>query len=120
LRALYAESHLFLHPSELGFDGDQEGVPNAMLEAMATGLPVVATNHGGIPEAVQHGVSGLLTPERDPEALAHSLSTLANDLAGYSAMSAAAAARVSGKFALTTQARALEAIYREAIIRGPA
>ncbi len=117
LRALFADAHLFLHPSELGPDGDQEGVPNAMLEAMASGLPVVATQHGGIPEAVEHGVSGLLTPEGEAPALAHSLLTLARDPARYTAMSAAAAARVSAEFSLTAQARALEAIYQEALAR---
>lgn len=115
LRALYAASHLFLHPSELGPDGDQEGVPNAMLEAMATGLPVVATHHGGIPEAVQHGISGLLTPERDALALAQSLLTIARYPARYTRMSSAAAARVSSEFALPAQARALETIYAEAL-----
>jgi colanic acid/amylovoran biosynthesis glycosyltransferase len=115
LRALLAESHFFLHPSELGADGDQEGVPNAMLEAMASGLPVVATQHGGIPEAVEHGVSGLLTAERDPAALAESLLALATDPKRYTRMSAAAAARVAAEFDLDVQARALEAIYREAI-----
>ena len=117
LRALCSRSHLFLHPSELGPDGDQEGVPNAMIEAMAGGLPVVATAHGGIPEAVEHGVSGLLTPERDAPALARSLLTLAGDPARYAAMSAAAAARISTEFALVSQARALEGIYREALRR---
>ncbi len=117
LRALYAGAHFFLHPSELGSDGDQEGVPNAMLEAMAGGLPVVATNHGGIPEAVVDGISGLLTPERDAPALAQSLLALARDPTRYAAMSAAAAARVSTEFALATQTRALEAIYREALAR---
>ena len=104
-------------PSELGSDGDQEGVPNAMLEAMAGGLPVIATQHGGIPEAVEHGVSGLLTPERDAPALARSLLTLARAPVRYAAMSAAAAARVSAEFSLTAQARELEAIYEEAIAR---
>ena len=113
LRALCATAHLFLHPSELGPDGNQEGVPNAMLEAMAGGLPVVATRHGGIPEAVEHGVSGLLTAERDAPALAQSLSALARDPACYAAMSAAASARVAAEFSLSTQARVLEAIYRE-------
>ena len=117
LRALCAAAHLFLHPSELGPDGDQEGVPNAMLEAMAGGLPVVATEHGGIPEAVEHGVSGLLTPERDAAALAQSLFTLARDPARYAAMSAAAAQRVAAEFEIHAQARALETIYREALAR---
>lgn len=115
LRALCAGAHLFLHPSEMGADGDQEGVPNAMLEAMASGLPVVATTHGGIPEAVEQGVSGWLTPEGDAAALAQSLLTLARDPAGYAAMSVAAAARVAAAFDLEAQARVLEAIYREAI-----
>ncbi len=51
LRDIYYRSHIFLHPSQTGHDGNQEGIPNSMLEAMATGLPVFATEHGGIPEA---------------------------------------------------------------------
>ena len=65
-----SQAHVFLHPSEIGPDGNQEGVPNSMLEAMSTGLPVVATWHGGIPEAVDDGKSGFLVAEHDPEALA--------------------------------------------------
>src|SRR5204862_6999785 len=73
LREIYYRSHIFLHPSQTGRDGNQEGIPNAILEAMATGLPVFATEHGGIPEAIENGVSGLLVPERDDEALARAL-----------------------------------------------
>lgn len=115
LHQLYACAHILLHPSEVAADGDQEGVPNAMLEAMASGLPVAATLHGGIPEAVEHGVSGLLTPERNAAALAQSLLSLAHDPARYAAMSAAAATRVSAHFDLDAQGRVLEAHYREAI-----
>ena len=59
LRELFYSSHIFLHPSETGADGNQEGVPNSMLEAMASGLPVFATIHGGIPEAIENDRSGV-------------------------------------------------------------
>jgi colanic acid/amylovoran biosynthesis glycosyltransferase len=115
LRELYARSHFFLHPSEISPDGDQEGVPNSMLEAMASGLVVAATLHGGIPEAVENGVSGWLVPERDDEALSQALKTLAGDPQRYAQMSAAGAARVSTHFDLANQTRILEGLYREAI-----
>ncbi len=115
LRGLFAESHLFLHPSELGADGDQEGVPNAMLEAMASGLPILATRHGGIPEAVEDGVSGSLVGERDPAALAAAMLALAHDPARFAAMSAATRARVTAEFDLDAQTRVLEGCYDEAI-----
>jgi len=63
-------SHLLLAPSVTGTSGDQEGIPNVLKEAMAMGMPVISTLHGGIPELVENGVSGFLVPERDVEALA--------------------------------------------------
>lgn len=119
LRELYAGAHFFLHPSETAPDGDQEGVPNSMLEAMASGLPPVATIHGGIPEAVENHISGWLVPERDHAALAQALLALARDPDRYAQMSAAAAARVSTAFDLQAQARLLENCYREAIAIPP-
>jgi colanic acid/amylovoran biosynthesis glycosyltransferase len=115
LRALYDQSHFFLHPSETPQNGDQEGVPNAMLEAMAMGLPVLATTHGGIPEAVEHGVSGILVPERDHERLGSELCALAADPARYAGMSQAAAARVQSMFDLRATVGALEGFYDEAL-----
>lgn len=117
LRELYASSHLFLHPSETGEDGNQEGVPNAMLEAMASGLPPLATYHGGIPEAVEHERTGLLVPERDHEALAAAMIRLANSPDLYRSISAATAESVRRNFDLAEQARVLEGHYAEAIER---
>ena len=58
-------------------DGDEEGIPNVLKEAMASGMPVVGTRHAGIPELVEDGVSGFLVPERDAAALADALERLA-------------------------------------------
>ncbi len=115
LRAIYAQSHLFLHPSQKGTDGNQEGVPNSMLEAMASGLPIIATTHGGIPEAVTHGESGLLVEERDHAAMAKEMLSLTADPQRYAAMSATAAEHVARTFDLVASGAALEAIYDEAV-----
>ncbi len=113
LAALYRAAHIFIHPSQTTPKLDQEGVPNAMLEAMATGLPVVATLHGGIPEAVTDGHDGLLTAERDVEALVGSLFRLAESPAFYARLGAAAADSVHQKFEQSRAVAALEGHYNE-------
>jgi colanic acid/amylovoran biosynthesis glycosyltransferase len=67
------KSDILLAPSVTGKDGDQEGIPVVLMEAMALGVTVVSTYHSGIPELVRDGVSGFLAPERDVEALAGKL-----------------------------------------------
>src|SRR5438132_12648818 len=111
LREIFYASHIFLHPSETGRDGNQEGVPNSMLEAMASGLPVFATRHGGIPEAIENKVSGILVNERDHRALADALIDCAKDSARLAAMGRAASESVEKNFNQTEQARRLEEIY---------
>ena len=114
LGQIRSQSHLFLHPSERGPDGDEEGVPNSMLEAMAGGLPILATRHGGIAEAVEHGVSGLLVAERDSHGLASAMLQLAGNPSLYRSLSAAGRDRVLQQFSLQAQAANLEAAYDEA------
>jgi colanic acid/amylovoran biosynthesis glycosyltransferase len=109
-KLLYA-SHIFLHPSETGRDGNQEGVPNSMLEAMASGLPVFATQHGGIPEAIDNGASGILVLERDDEGLARVLLDAAQDRHLLSNLARAGAATVAQKFDQRKQVRRLEEVY---------
>lgn len=67
------DSDILLVPSVTSKDGDQEGIPVVLMEAMALGVNVVSNNHSGIPELVKDGVSGFLAPERDVEALAKKL-----------------------------------------------
>jgi colanic acid/amylovoran biosynthesis glycosyltransferase len=118
LREIYYRSHIFVHPSQTGRDGNQEGIPNSMLEAMATGLPVFASEHGGIPEAIENGVSGVLVPERDDEALARALLKAAQNPDLLSRIARAGAQAVRRNFDLSTQAQRLEEIYLRLIGRG--
>jgi colanic acid/amylovoran biosynthesis glycosyltransferase len=69
---LLNQSDILLTPS-VSVNGDQEGIPNALKEAMAIGLPVIGTRHGGISELVEDGVSGFLVPEKDAQSLSERL-----------------------------------------------
>ncbi len=109
------EAHMFLHPSEMGADGNQEGVPNALLEAMATGLPTFATRHGGIPEAIESGFSGWLVEEGDHAALGQALCDFAASPEQLAEIGAAGSREVAEKFELKAQAEKLQEYYTEAI-----
>ncbi len=74
--SLYQEAHIFVLPSVTSDNGDQEGTPVVLMEAQATGLPVISTYHSGIPEIVIDGKSGFLVPEKDVNALTEKLDYL--------------------------------------------
>lgn len=114
VRDILQSAHVFFHPSETPPDGNREGVPNSLLEAMATGLPVLATRHGGIPEAVTDGVSGYLVAERDASALAAAALALLREPAQLAAMGSAARSAVMSTFERRAQTAVLETCYDEA------
>ena len=118
LRELFYSSHIFLHPSETAADGNQEGVPNSMLEAMASGLPVFATVHGGIPEAIENDRSGILVAEKDHEALAAKLFEFTSAPERLSEIAQQGAITVAEKFDQQRQIRKLEDFYFEALSSG--
>ena len=72
-RGSWRGSDVLLAPSRTDSAGDQEGIPVTLMEAMASGLPVVSTRHSGIPELVEHGVSGWLAEEGDVAGLVEGL-----------------------------------------------
>ena len=115
LRGLYNSSHLFVHPSETPPDQNQEGIPNSVLEAMATGLAVLGTRHGGIPEAVEHGRGGLLVEERDFEALANAMKGIARSANAFREMGLLGSEFVHANFEQGAQIRQLESYYDEAV-----
>lgn len=94
-------AHVLLAPSVTAADGNQEGIPVVIMEAMATGLPVVSTDHTGIPELVEDGVTGYLVAERDVESLSDVIVRLAGDSSTYSRMAAAARKRIEQEFEVT-------------------
>jgi glycosyltransferase involved in cell wall biosynthesis len=100
------------------FSSLREGLSMAMLEAMAAGVPVVATDVGGTPELIEAGVSGLLVPPGRPEILADALVRLLEDTAGGDAIRRAARRRVEERFSLERMTASYEALYDEGSRRG--
>jgi len=96
-----------------GRDGDAEGVPVAIIEALAAGVPVVATRHAGIPEILRDGEAGFLVPEQTPSALARAMRRIL-DGAAFPGM-AAAQARVRRRHDLTAQNALVERTFDDLI-----
>lgn len=92
--------------------GDEEGLPVAILEAMAHGLPVISTRHAGIPEAVVDGVTGYLVEEGDVQAMADGIMRLAADSGLRQQMATAARGRVADRFQLVQELRSLRRLLR--------
>lgn len=94
----YARAAVYVQPSRVAADGDRDGIPNVLLEAMAMGLPVVASRVSGIPELVQHGRNGLLVEPDDAVGLADAIADVLDDRALGARLGQAARASVAESF----------------------
>lgn len=111
-----AQSGVFALPSITAKDGDAEGMGLVLLEAAASGLPVVASLHGGMPDAVDPGVTGFLCPERDISCLQRALETLLADPDRAIQMGVAGREMVLRRFDVMRQSRALEQVFEQHIL----
>jgi glycosyltransferase involved in cell wall biosynthesis len=105
IRKLYDEADVFCLPSFA------EGVPVVLMEAMASGLPVVTTRVMGIPELVEHSISGELVPPGRPDALAAALRRMAADPSRRVAYGLAGREKVAADYNISDSVAALHGIY---------
>lgn len=117
--AVLDAADILLQCSVTAPNGDQEGIPVALMEAQACGVPVIATRHSGIPELVLDGSTGLLTDEHDVPGLANAIISLVREPTFASRLAQAGRARVEEEFERTRQAERFTHLFRTLIARGP-
>lgn len=115
--ALLAGADIAVVPSVHDEAGNVDGLPNTVMEALASGTPLVATRVGGIPSVVDHGRTGWLVPERDADALASALERLLTDAGARAALGAAARADALDRRTWDRVAEAFEGVYDRAVRR---
>ncbi|HKG13633.1 MAG TPA: glycosyltransferase family 4 protein [Pyrinomonadaceae bacterium] len=111
----YRGAGVFCLPCRVLDNGDRDGIPNVLMEAMACGLPVVTTPVSGIPEIIRDGVNGRLVPPDDPAALADALVRIDSDRQLARSLSNAARATVRERFDGERFAAELAALFREVL-----
>ncbi len=115
---LLNEAHIFIHPSITDHKGSQEGIPNALKEAMAQGIPVVGTYHAGIPELIESGVSGFLVPEKDPKTLAKKIAFLIKNPGLWKKIGLAARKKIRDEFSREKTNDQLVEIFQNLLTKG--
>jgi glycosyltransferase involved in cell wall biosynthesis len=111
LQQIYQQATLFVLPCQIADNADRDGIPNVLVEAMAVELPVVSTNVSGIPELIEHGVSGWLVPQKDAHALADALAHLLDAPELRQALGRAARAKVCREFDAQAHIRKLYQLF---------
>lgn len=109
--SIFNKSHIFLLPSITHINGNLEGIPNSLKEAMATGLISITTWHAGIPELVENGVSGFLVPEKDSAALADTIEYAMRNPQKWKLIQLLARKKIEEEFESKKLAQDLEKIF---------
>ncbi|GAG59657.1 unnamed protein product, partial [marine sediment metagenome] len=109
---LYRQAHIFVLPSITASNGDQEGIPIVLMEAQATGLPVISTYHSGIPEVIVDGESGFLVPEKDIDALTQKIEYLIEHSEIWPEMGRAGRKFIEERYDINKLNKRLVEIYR--------
>lgn len=111
----YQDHDIFVLAARVAPNGDRDGIPVVMMEAAASGLPLVSTQVSGIPELVQHEKTGLLSPPEDPEALANAIERLADDPQLRHELGANAFALAQREFKIETNVVRLQRMFRQCV-----
>ncbi|MGH9409132.1 MAG: glycosyltransferase family 4 protein, partial [Vicinamibacterales bacterium] len=111
----FAAADVAVVPSVRDDSGNVDGLPNTVLEALASGTAVVATRAGGIAAAIDDGRTGLLVPEKSPQALAAAVASLLDDRALRTAIGAAARQDVERRFGWDAAVKGFDAAYDRAL-----
>jgi glycosyltransferase involved in cell wall biosynthesis len=109
--AYYRRAEAFVLPCITAPDGHHDGIPVVMMEAMASGVPVISSRISGIPELVEDGVNGILLPEKNAKAVADAIKTLLADREMRSRFSAEARRKVVEKFEIKKVAARLVELF---------
>ena len=112
VRPAYRRATLFALPCVVSADGDRDGIPNVLLEAMASGVPVVSTAVVGIPEWIQSGHNGLLVDPHNPAMLADAVDLLLGDADLRDRLARAARCTIEAHFAIDRSSQQLLALFR--------
>lgn len=108
---LLKQSHIFLLPSRTGPDGNEEGIANALKEAMAMGLISIGTFHAGTPELIKDGFTGFLVPEKNVPMLADVIKYVIKHPEKWESIALAARKKIEADFETHKSIQQLEAIF---------